>query len=166
MHDLVVQLSLAAVAFLAALLFSGFAAATPASGKSGVTRSPFGSAEGKPVDLFTLRNAKGMEVGISALGGIVTSIKVPDRHGKFGDVSLSYAKPEGYLANSPYLGALIGRFGNRIAHAAFALNGVKYKLPANNGPCCLHGGAKGFDKILWQAKPIGGAADPALELSC
>jgi aldose 1-epimerase len=108
--------------------------------------------EGQAVDLYTFSNAKGMEVRAMTLGGIILSIKTPDRTGKFDDVTLGFDSIEPYLAGNPYFGALIGRYGNRIGKAKFKLDGKEYKLAANNGPNALHGGLKGFDKVLWQAE--------------
>jgi aldose 1-epimerase len=120
-----------------------------------VKKQPFGKTQaGKPVELYTLTNSKGVAAAITNYGGIITSLKVPDRAGKMGDVVLGHASVEGYLKNAPYLGALIGRYGNRIGKAKFALNGVEYKLPKNDGENTLHGGLKGFDKVLWTAKEV------------
>jgi aldose 1-epimerase len=139
--------------------------AAAASAPGQVSRQPFGkTTDGTAVDLFTLRNAKGMEVSICNYGGLVTSIKVPDRNGKFGDVALGYDNLDGYLKNSPYFGALIGRYGNRIAKGKFTLNGKEYTLAVNNGPNALHGGIKGFDKVVWKPKILASADGPALEL--
>ena len=85
-------------------------------------------------------------------GGTVVSLKVPDKNGKLGDVVLGYDSLGGYLTNSPYFGALIGRYGNRIAKGKFTLDGVEYTLATNNPPNHLHGGVKGFDKVVWKSK--------------
>jgi len=87
-------------------------------------------------------------------GGIIVSLKVPDRDGNLGDVVLGYDNLDGYLEASPYFGAIIGRYGNRIANARFTLDGVEYSLAANDGPNALHGGEKGFDKVVWRAEPF------------
>jgi aldose 1-epimerase len=105
-----------------------------------------------PVELYTLRNTKGIEARISNYGGIVVSLKVPDRAGKIDDVVLGYDTVDGYLEKTPYFGALIGRYGNRIAKGKFTLNGRQYTLATNNGPNALHGGIKGFDKVVWQVE--------------
>src|SRR5271154_5656519 len=111
---------------------------------------PFGTApDGAPVELYTLRNKNGMVVRIMNYGGIIQSIMVPDKDGKFGDVVLGYDSIGGYLTNSPYFGALIGRYGNRIANGQFILDGQTNTLPINNAPNSLHGGLKGFDKVVW-----------------
>jgi aldose 1-epimerase len=106
------------------------------------------------VELYTLTNDNGMEARIMTYGGTVVSLKVPDRHGKLGDVVLGYETLDGYLKNSPYFGAIVGRYGNRIGRARFSLNGKEYTLPKNNGENTLHGGLKGFDKVVWKAKEV------------
>jgi len=120
--------------------------------------------EGMAANIYTLRNAAGCEARIANYGGIVVSLKVPDRAGKMGDVVLGYDTLDDYIRNNPYFGCLVGRFGNRIAKGKFTLDGKEYTLALNNGPNHLHGGLKGFDKVVWQAKPIETAAGPALEL--
>src|SRR5207253_1365858 len=118
-----------------------------------VTKQSFGKTkEGVPVDLYTLRNNKGAEARISNYGGLVISLKVPDRNGEMGDVVLGYDNLADYIKQSPYFGALIGRYGNRIAKGKFTLDGKEYTLATNNGPNALHGGIKGFDKVVWEAK--------------
>lgn len=130
-----------------------------------VSRAPFGKTPGgEAVELFTLRNAAGIEARIANYGGIVTHLLVPDRSGKFGDVVLGYDSLDGYLKSSPYFGCLVGRYGNRIAGARFSLDGRTYTLAKNNGPNSLHGGLRGFDKVVWQARPLEKGGDPALEL--
>jgi aldose 1-epimerase len=130
-----------------------------------VTRQPFGTTkDGKSVDLFTLRNKNGMEARITNYGGIVVSLLVPDRNGKPGDVVLGYDKLDDYIADNPYFGALIGRYGNRIGNARFTLNGVEHVLAANDGPNHLHGGLKGFDKVVWEAEVGPGKGGSALHL--
>ena len=124
-----------------------------------VVRSHFGNTpDGQQVDLYTLTNARGMEVRVMTYGGIILSLKVPDTTGELGDVVLGYDDLEGYLANSPYFGAIIGRYGNRIGGAAFGLDGQKYELAANDGPNHLHGGVRGFDKVVWDAEAHRGEA--------
>lgn len=107
--------------------------------------------QGTPVELVTLKNKNGMEVQAISYGGIVTSMKVPDRNGTLGDVVLGFDQSNQYFADPPppFFGAIIGRYGNRIAKGAFALDSKKYVLAKNNGPNHLHGGNKGFDKVLW-----------------
>src|SRR5262245_23394257 len=112
----------------------------------------------KPKEMITLKNARGMEVRVVPYGGIVTSIRVPDRNGTFDDVVLGYDDTAGYIKNNgPYMGAIIGRYGNRIAKGMFTLDGQTYALATNNTPNHLHGGNKGFDKVVWQAEEFGNA---------
>ena len=127
--------------------------------KRGVTRAPFGKTrDGKAVEIYTLTNAHGLEMRVITYGGIITSLKVPDRAGHLDDVVLGFDTLDGYLKDSPYFGAIVGRYGNRIAKGQFTLNGATYKLATNNGPNHLHGGVKGFDKVMWNAVP-GDSAD-------
>ncbi|WP_442484950.1 aldose epimerase family protein [Aeoliella sp. SH292] len=114
--------------------------------------------------LYTLKNKSGMTVTVTNYGAIITSIVVPDRDGKMGDVALGYDSVEGYMnaVDKPYFGAVVGRYGNRIAKGKFSIDGVEYTLPVNNGPNSLHGGIIGFDKVVWDAKPVG---DNSIELS-
>lgn len=117
-----------------------------------ITHAPFGvTPAGTPVELYALRNSHGMEARITTYGGIVTKLTAPDRRGYYADVVLGYDTLAGYLRASPYFGALIGRYGNRIAHGRFSLNGRTYTLATNNGPNSLHGGNVGFDKVVWKA---------------
>jgi aldose 1-epimerase len=122
--------------------------------EAGVNRAVFGKTDdGVAVDIFTLTNAHGVEVRAITYGGIVTSLRVPDREGRLDDVVLGYDNLDGYLQNnSPYFGAIIGRYANRIAKGSFTLDGKIYRLATNNGPNHLHGGRKGFDKVLWQGE--------------
>lgn len=137
-----------------------------ASSAAGITRASFGkTADGTPVDLFTLRNAEGMEARISNYGGTIVSLMAPDRDGRMGDVVLGFDDLPGYLGHRSYFGALVGRYGNRIAQGKFTLNGVAYELAINNGPNSIHGGRKGFDKVVWQAQPKEDGGGPALELT-
>jgi aldose 1-epimerase len=119
-----------------------------------IKSQPFGKTPaGEPVELFTLTNSKGMQSDIMTYGGTVVSLKVPDRSGKLADVVLGFDTLDGYVKNPPpYFGALIGRYGNRIGGGRFSLNGTEYKLAQNNGPNHLHGGLRGFDKVVWKAR--------------
>jgi aldose 1-epimerase len=140
--------------------------ASEASSVSGIVRTPFGKTlEGISVDVFTLRNADGLEARISNYGGVIVSLTAPDREGRVGDVVLGFDNLEGYLTHKSYFGALVGRYSNRIAKGKFSLNGVSYLLAANNGVNSLHGGRKGFDKAVWQACPKKGAGGPAVALT-
>ena len=131
----------------------------------GIEKKPYGRlADGTQVDIYVLTNANGVEAAITNYGGIVVSLKVPDRAGKFGDVVLGRGSLEEYVQSSPFFGCLVGRYGNRIAKGKFMLNGATYTLAVNNGPNHLHGGIRGFDKVVWQAKPTSTQAGPALEL--
>ncbi len=131
-----------------------------------MSRQPFGQTkDGVAVDIFTLRNSKGAEARISNYGGLVVSLKVPDRDGHLGDVVLGYDTLAAYIKDSPYFGAMIGRYGNRIAKGKFTLDGKDYTLAVNNGPNALHGGKKGFDKVVWTPKVIATSDGAALELS-
>jgi len=136
-----------------------------AQAQATVTKAPFGTADGQSVDLYTLRNVHGVEAKITNYGGILVSLKVPDRNGKFDDVVLGFNDLDSYLKGHPYFGALIGRYGNRIAKGRFTLNGVEYKLAVNNGENTLHGGIKGFDKVVWTGKEMKTPAGPAVVLT-
>jgi aldose 1-epimerase len=133
----------------------------------GITAKHFGKLhDGRTVELFTLTNAGGMEVGIMNYGGAITVIKAPDRAGALADVTLGFDTLEGYLQpTNPYFGALCGRVANRIANGRFKLGPVEYKLAQNNGKNSLHGGLIGFDKKLWAARILESPQGPALELS-
>ncbi|MFA5784865.1 MAG: galactose-1-epimerase, partial [Phycisphaerae bacterium] len=124
------------------------------AGQMDINKEAFGKADGKEVSLYTLTNKNGMQVKITNYGGIVVSIIVPDRNGEMADVALGYDSVEGYVAVTPYFGAIIGRYGNRIGNAKFTLEGKEYTLAKNDGPNNLHGGVKGFDKVIWNAKPV------------
>jgi aldose 1-epimerase len=149
-----------------ALLGLTFLAVFRAQGAAGLRKSAFGKMkDGQPVGLYTLTNTGGMEVAITNYGGIVVSIKAPDRSGKFADVVLGFDTFDAYLNNTPFFGALVGRYGNRIAKARFTLDGHEYHLAANDNGNTLHGGLKGFDKRLWNAKDVSTKEVPALELT-
>ena len=132
--------------------------------KPGVTSKDWGETDGKKVQLYTLANKNGVTVSITNYGGIVTSWVTPDKHGNKSSVVVGLESLQDYLKKPPYFGALIGRYGNRIGDAKFKLDGKTYTLAANNGKNNLHGGNKGFDKVVWDATP---AADstPALTLT-
>lgn len=135
--------------FLSWCALSGAAGSIPAFAQKAAPMT-----SGTPT-LYTLKNAK-IQATISNYGGVITSLQVPDRSGKMGDVVLGFDTPAEYLTTTnPYFGALIGRYGNRIGHAKFKLEGKEYTLPKNDGDNTLHGGLKGFDKQFWQAKQQG-----------
>jgi len=136
-----------------------------------IGKTEFGNLpDGRPIELYTLRNSHGMEATIMTYGGIVTSLKVPDKNGNFGDVVLGFDNSESYTQASyvnacPYFGGLIGRYGNRIAKGQFSLDGTTYTLAANNGVNNLHGGPVGFDKVLWTAQSQMTSDGPSLILT-
>ena len=136
-----------------------------AASADSITQRPFGSKDGKAVVLYTLTNARGAQVKILNYGGIVQTIRVPDRRRRLGDVVLGFDSLPRYQKDSPYFGALIGRYGNRIAKGRFTLDDQTYKLFVNNGPNSLHGGKVGFDKKVWTAVPIHKPGGVGLALS-
>jgi aldose 1-epimerase len=143
---------------LVAILVGG-CTVPPQAGAPGPTSSgqpaAFGTlANGQTAQLFTLRNAHGIELQLTNYGGIITSLKTPDRNGRFADIVLGYDNLADYVRNSPYFGAIVGRYANRIARGHFTLDGATYTLAVNNGPNSLHGGLRGFDKVVWNARPF------------
>jgi len=120
--------------------------------------------DGTELRVYTLRNADGLEARIANYGGILVSLKVPDRDGKFSDIVLGFDKLEEYLKEHPCFGATIGRYANRIAAGDVCLDGVAYQLTRNNEGNHLHGGLMGFDKVVWTAKERQSADGPALDL--
>ena len=121
-----------------------------------VVQEPFGTTpEGDSVDLFKFTNANGVEVRAISYGGTIISLETPDREGVTGDVVLGFDNLQAYLDGTPYFGAIIGRYGNRIGGARFELEGATFTLAANDGPNHLHGGDRGFDKVIWQGEPFG-----------
>lgn len=132
----------------------------------GISKSDFGTTRGgEAVDLYTLTNANGMNVKITNYGGIIVSVNVPDKDGRFADVVLGFDTLKEYEEKSPYFGCITGRYANRIAKGKFTLDGVDYdKLAINNGPHHLHGGIKGFDKVVWKAEAFENADGAGLKL--
>jgi len=131
-----------------------------------ITSTGFGkTTEGRAVEIYALRNGNGMEARIATYGGIIVSLTAPDRAGRFADVVLGYDHLEDYLKFTPYFGALVGRYANRIGGAKFTLNGRTYALAQNDGLHSIHGGVKGFDKAVWDAKVVKLAEGPAFELT-
>lgn len=131
---------------------------------AGIQQSDWGESDGKKVFLYTLTNEKGTQVKISNYGGTITSFVTPTKTGASSSIVLGFDELAGYLAHPPYFGATIGRYGNRIANAQFTLDGKTYKLTANDGKNSLHGGLKGFDKVVWDASPLD-TSKPALTLN-
>ena len=124
-----------------------------------VARAPFGKTpDGQAIEAFTLKNTNGIEVTAISYGGIITSIKTPDRNGALADVVLGFDSIDGYFSDHPYFGAIIGRYGNRIANGRFSIDKISYRLATNNGAHHLHGGVRGFDKHLWTPEIIGSNA--------
>lgn len=120
-----------------------------------ISKSPFGTLpDGQQADLYTLTNSEGMTVKITNYGGIITHLTAQDKAGKWEDVVLGFDSLQTYLKGHPFFGALVGRYGNRIGDAKFELNGKTYELLKNNGPNHLHGGRKGFDKVIWKTEEI------------
>ncbi len=152
---------------LAFVIVFGISAVTAlfAAAKSGITSQEFGMTDGQHIQLYKLTNKNGMEVNISTYGGVVQSLKVPDKNGKFDDVVLGYDSVDGYVSDKSFFGALIGRYGNRIAHGKFSLDGKTYSIPLNDGQNTLHGGTKGFNKKEWTAKEAPGSKAQSLTLT-
>lgn len=141
------------VAAIGGLVF----AQTSSKQKSGVQQQDFGTRDGRPVILYTLTNSHGVEVRAMNYGGIIVSLRVPDRKGQLADIVLGHEKAEQYIPNPPYLGAIVGRYANRIANGTFTLDGKTYNLPKNDGPNTLHGGVtKTFDKVMWDGEALKG----------
>jgi aldose 1-epimerase len=128
---------------------------TLTSAKPGITEKPYGTlSDGTKITEYTLENGKGMVVSAINFGGIITKIITPDKDGTPADIALGFPGLDGYLVNSPYFGAIIGRYANRIGHAKFTLDGKTYTLSANDGENTLHGGPKGFHKAVWKVTPF------------
>jgi aldose 1-epimerase len=153
--------SLAACGTVLVLLSQAASAETEMS-PSSITSSAFGSTAGRPVTLYTLRNSNGMVAKVMNYGATITSLQVPDRTGRLDGVVLGFDSLSGYLAKEPYFGATVGRVGNRIAKGRFTLDGKAYQLATNDGPNHLHGGLRGFDKVVWDSEVVPGSADPAV----
>ncbi len=138
--------------------------ASPVSGP-GIASEAFGEVDGQPIDRYTLTNENGMSVSILTYGATVQSIIVPDRDGNLANVALGFDAIEEYATISPYFGAVVGRYANRIAKGTFTLDGETYELAINNDPNTLHGGEVGFDNVIWTAAEVDSPDGPALQLS-
>ena len=150
---------------LITLIFTQSCKKNPAKTTAGITQEVFGKiSETENTDIFTLRNTAGMTVRISNYGGTIVSWTAPDKDGNFEDITLGCDSLTGYQKGVPYFGALVGRYGNRIAKGKFILDGKTYNLAVNNGVNALHGGLKGFDKVLWKAVTVDGE-EPQLVLN-
>ncbi len=132
--------------------------------KAMIEKKPFGQVYGQAVEVYQMTNANGLKASITNYGGTMVSLIVPDKNGKMEDILLGYDNVDGFVANSPYFNALIGRYGNRIAGGKFSLDGKVYTLAANNNGNTLHGGLKGFDKVIWNAEPFENADGVGVKL--
>jgi aldose 1-epimerase len=163
-----IRMNFRSPAFIAFILFVSLllSAGSFAEGPPSMKKEAFGSTpQGSPVELYTFTNAHGLEVRAITYGGVIVSLRVPDKRGHLDDVALGFDGLQGYIENPPYFGAIIGRYGNRIAGARFTLNGVPHTLAANNGPNTLHGGIRGFHKVIWKAEPFKNAQGTGLIFS-
>ena len=138
--------------------------------QAGIVKEAFGQFKGQPVERYTLTNSNGVVMKVTTYGGTITELYVPDKTGEMGNVVLGFDKLDGYISpeyeiSNPNFGAIIGRYGNRIAKGKFTLNGVAYSLATNNGENHLHGGNIGFNRVVWAAKPVECADGNALELN-
>jgi len=145
---------------------SGHAASTEGKiGLQSIQQTTWGEVDGKSVTLFTLTNKNGLRAKVATYGGIITELHVPDREGKLADIVLGFDDVASYVKGSPYFGAVIGRIANRISGARFELEGVSYQLAANDGKNSLHGGVKGWDKVVWDAVALDTPDGPSVQLS-
>ncbi|HEX8335324.1 MAG TPA: aldose epimerase family protein [Pyrinomonadaceae bacterium] len=154
----------AALLLLCSIVSAGLAPA--AEGRDAPRRASFGSTKGgEAVEIYTLRNGRGAEARVMTYGATLVSLKVPDRAGRFEDVTLGFDSLAAYEQDTHYMGQVIGRYANRIARGRFTLNGVEYKLAVNNGENHLHGGLRGFDKVVWKARPFAARSGDAVEMT-
>jgi aldose 1-epimerase len=172
MQQILANVTLLAAGLSAALLTgcasTGGSSCCGSTSEGTIMKEPFGKTrDGRAVDIYTLRNTNGLEARIMTYGGVIVSLKVPDRNGNLGDVVFGCDTLDSYTATPPvpYFGALIGRYGNRIAKGQFTLDGQTYHLDINNPPNSLHGGTNGFDKVLWTGKAVPTDSGPSLELT-
>jgi aldose 1-epimerase len=153
-HRSILIVSALALAMAASSARAKDQALSPA-GATPVSKAAFGKTkDGTPVEIYTLTNRHGMTAKVMTYGATLTELFVPDKAGRPGNIVLGFDKLEPYLAGPPYFGATVGRVGNRIAKGTFMLNGKTYHLATNNGPNHLHGGNKGFDKVVWKAEVV------------
>jgi len=129
-----------------------------------ISKEKYGTHNGRQIWLYTLKNKNGMKARVTNYGGILTELHVPDKDGNIEDVVLGFDSLQGYLGEHPYFGALIGRYGNRIAKGEFSLDGKTYSLATNNGNNHLHGGEKGFDKVVWDILEVSGQGEAGVML--
>jgi len=129
-----------------------------------VVKTPYGAADGKNVDLYTLTNQNGLVLKVMTYGAAITNLWVPDRAGSLADVVLGFDQLAGYRGDNPYFGATVGRVANRIRDARFQLDGKEHKVAANNPPHHLHGGVKGWDKVVWDGEGVMTPAGPVVKL--
>lgn len=144
-------------ALIGTMFLSSFVGAQPKAGRGMhvVKKEAFGATrEGQRIELFTMTNSVGMEIRAMSLGGIIISLRVPDKNGKLDDVVLGFDNLDSYFENKPYFGAIIGRYANRIANGKFMIDGHQYSIPQNDPPNALHGGTKGFNQVVWSAQPF------------
>jgi aldose 1-epimerase len=154
----------AALLLLCSIVSLGLAPA--ADGRDAPRREGFGSTKGgEAVEIYTLRNRRGAEARVMTYGATLVSLKVPDRAGRFEDVTLGFDSLAAYEGDTHYMGQVIGRYANRIARGRFTLNGVEYRLAVNNGENHLHGGLRGFDKVVWKARPLSTRTGSAVEMT-
>ncbi len=150
------------LSFIASILFiSCNSTSTETAATTGVTKKDWGEADSQQVYLYTLTNKEGDVVTISSYGGTITSWIMPDKNGNKSSIVMGFDSITQYLEHPPYFGALVGRYGNRIAKAQFKLGDSVYHLAANNGPNSLHGGLKGFDKVVWDVS-VPDSATPSI----
>jgi len=142
----------------------GPAAAAPSKNLA-IGKQDYGKVDGKDVYLYTLSNENGLSFKVTNYGTIITEFHAPDRAGKLADIALGYASLDEYVKATPYFGATVGRVANRIKNARFELAGKTYKVAANNGPHNLHGGVKGWDKVVWDAEPAESPKGPSIRFS-
>jgi aldose 1-epimerase len=162
----VMKIFMGLFAVAAAILLGSFSNGEANPVAKSIKKTVFGKTpDGKEIQLYVLTNKNGLEAAVTNFGGILVSLRVPDRQGKLGDIVLGYDSLDGYLSDKSFFGGTIGRYGNRIAQGKFILDGVTYTLARNNGENHLHGGIIGFNKVVWQAKEVPSKDGPSLQLN-